>query len=187
MKGRTRNYRLITQILTCTLLALGICSFLQPQTLCAQTKKKTTSAKPVVHQGPYKVVGVKDGDTYVFLVDGRELVVRLAHIDCPEKNQAYGTAAKKFGSDMCFGKMVRLKHTNEFDRNQRLIAEIILPDGRNLNKLLVQNGLAWHFKKYSKDEEYARLEIRARNKKVGLWSQPAVAPWEWRAQRRSKK
>lgn len=51
----------------------------------------------------------------------------------------------------------------------------------NLNLALVENGLAWHFKKYSKDETYAATEIAARSRKIGLWSDPKpVPPWEWK-------
>ena len=74
---------------------------------------------------------------------------------------------------------------NKFDRNKRLIAEIILIGGRNLNKELVRNGLAWHFKKYSDNEDYAELENEARQNKIGIWSEPnPVAPWEWRKTKR---
>jgi endonuclease YncB( thermonuclease family) len=82
---------------------------------------------------------------------------------------------------MCFGKYVTLIHNNKFDRNKRLIAEVILQDGTNLNKELVKNGLAWHFKKYSKDNSYADLENEARASKVGLWADNnPIAPWTWR-------
>ena len=59
---------------------------------------------------------------------------------------------------MCFGSYITLivNEKNKLDRNKRLIAEIILDDGRNLNKELVKNGLAWHFKKYSDNYEYAQ-------------------------------
>jgi endonuclease YncB( thermonuclease family) len=51
----------------------------------------------------------------------------------------------------------------------------------NLNKELVKNGLAWHFKKYSKDNSYAVLENEARASKVGLWADNnPIAPWTWR-------
>jgi endonuclease YncB( thermonuclease family) len=135
----------------------------------------------------YKVIGVKDGDTFVILLDGKEQTVRFAHIDCPEKKQPFGNKAKQFVSDMCFGSYVKLiiNEKNKFDRNKRLIAEIILSDGRNLNKELVRNGLAWHFKKYSKSEEYSELENEARNNKIGIWSEPnPIAPWEWRKSKR---
>jgi micrococcal nuclease len=129
----------------------------------------------------YKVVGIKDGDTFVVLMNGIEQVVRFAHIDCPEKRQPYGTNAKQFVSEKCFGKYVNLVHQNKFDRNRRLIAEVILTDGSNLNKELVKNGLAWHFKKYSQENSYADLEDDARKLRVGLWSDSnPIAPWTWR-------
>lgn len=129
----------------------------------------------------YKVVGITDGDTYKLLLDNSQIVIRSAHINCPEKNQPFGQKAKRFASDLCFGKFVTLRHNNKYDRNHRLIAEVILEDGRNLNKLLVANGLAWHYKKYSKDEEYADLEITARQNKIGLWIDPnPIDPDVWR-------
>lgn len=134
----------------------------------------------------YKVIGVKDGDTFVVLIDGKEQVVRFAHIDCPEKKQPFGNKAKQFVSAMCFGKYVTLIHNNKFDRNKRLIAEVILENGANLNKELIKNGLAWQFKKYSKDNNYAALELEARQNKIGLWSvSEPIAPWEWRKDERT--
>lgn len=138
---------------------------------------------PTEQKNAYKVIGIKDGDTFVLLIDGKEQTVRFAHIDCPEKKQPFGTKAKQFVSDLCFGTYVRLiiNDKNKYDRNKRLIAEVILEDGRNLNKELVKNGLAWHFKKYSDNEEYAQLEIEAKNNKIGIWSEPnPIAPWDWR-------
>lgn len=131
----------------------------------------------------YKVIGIKDGDTFVILIDGKEQIVRFAHIDCPEKKQPFGIKAKQFVSDLCFGTNVTLiiNPKNKFDRNKRLIAEIILENGKNLNQELVKNGLAWHLKKYSNNQEYAQLEIEAKKNHIGLWSEPnPVAPWEWR-------
>jgi len=139
-----------------------------------QTKEADT-------ENGYKVIGIKDGDTFVLLINGEEQVVRFAHIDCPEKKQPFGNKAKLFLSEMCFGKYVTLIHNNKFDRNKRLIAEVILQDGTNINKELIKNGLAWHFKKYSKDKDYAELEIQARQNKIGLWSDSnPIAPWAWR-------
>lgn len=128
----------------------------------------------------FKVIGVKDGDTIVVLVDGKSFTIRLAHIDCPEKKQPFGMRAKLFVSNLCFGKEVKLRG-NSYDRYKRLIAEVILPNGDILNKELIKAGLAWHFKKYSKSEEYANLELKARASKIGLWSEEnPIAPWEWR-------
>lgn len=129
----------------------------------------------------FKVIGVKDGDTFVLLKDGQELVIRFEHIDCPEKKQPFGKVAKKFVSDKCFGKYVSLKGSLKPDRYNRIIAEVILEDGTNLNQELIENGLAWHFKKYSSSSKYAQLEENARKLKIGIWSIPnPIEPWNWR-------
>ena len=131
-----------------------------------------------------KVVSIKDGDTIEVLYDGKAVRVRLAHVDCPEKGQPYGSNAKTFASDLCFGKVVRVEQTDDPDRYGRLIAEVFSGD-RCLNKELVKAGLAWHFLKYSSDGEYARLEREARSGEIGLWSDPhRIAPWDWRQGKR---
>lgn len=128
-----------------------------------------------------KVTGIKDGDTYKVFYNGSEQTIRLAHIDCPEKKQPFGSKAKQFASDICFGKYVTVKSEGKKDRYKRIIAEIILQDDTNLNKELVKNGLAWHFTKYSDNQEYADLEINARKNQIGIWSEPnPTAPWDWR-------
>lgn len=40
-----------------------------------------------------------------------------------------------------------------------------------VNRELVKNGLAFHYKKYSDDLEYSNLEINAQRKKLGIWSE----------------
>ena len=128
-----------------------------------------------------KVISIKDGDTIEVLLNGKPQRIRLAHIDCPEKNQPFGTKAKSFTSASCFGQLVTLSHTRQYDRNKRLIAEVILPNRDTLNRELVKAGLAWHYKKYSTDSAYSLLEKEARLAKKGLWvEREAVAPWLWR-------
>ena len=87
----------------------------------------------------YKVIGIKDGDTYVLLQNEIEITIRLAHIDCPEKGQPFGKNAKQFASDLCYGNIVTLVTNGKADRNKRLIAEVIVND-INVNKELVRNG-----------------------------------------------
>jgi len=90
--------------------------------------------------GVYKVVKIRDGDTLGLLTgDNQQVTVRLAEIDCPEKSQAFGQAAKKFTSDLCFGKEVKLIG-NEHDRYGRTVAQVVLIDGTNINYALVKNG-----------------------------------------------
>ncbi|WP_299444083.1 thermonuclease family protein [uncultured Aquimarina sp.] len=116
-----------------------------------------------------KVIGIKDGDTIEVLYENEPVVIRLEHIDCPEKKQAYWQKAKQFTSDFCFGKKVQVISKGRFDRYRRLIAEIKYED-KILNKELVTNGYAIHFKKYSKDKSYASLEHIAKQNSIGIWS-----------------
>lgn len=129
----------------------------------------------------YLVTGVKDGDTIDLLIDGKKQIVRLANIDAPEKKQPFGNKAKQFLSDLCYRQKITLIHSNEYDQYNRLIAEAISLQGVNLNKEIVKNGLAWHYKRYSKDKTYEALENEARGLKIGLWADNnPIAPWIWR-------
>jgi endonuclease YncB( thermonuclease family) len=133
-----------------------------------------------------KVVGVKDGDTIVVLINGRAETVRLQGIDCPEKSQAFGKKAKMYTSLFCFGKEVTLNTTGKRDRYKRILAEV-LAEGRSLNEALVKEGLAWHYTKYSNDKRLAQLEDAARNAGLGLWAETQpVPPWEFRKTKRNR-
>jgi len=68
-----------------------------------------------------------------------------------------------------------------YDKYGRFLGNIIMEDGRSLNEELVAAGLAWHYKYYSDDEELAELEEKAREAKLGLWTdENPIPPWEWR-------
>ena len=56
-----------------------------------------------------------------------------------------------------------------------------------MNLEQVRAGLAWHYKKYQKEQSpedralYSAMEVEAREVKRGLWHDPApVPPWEHR-------
>jgi endonuclease YncB( thermonuclease family) len=68
------------------------------------------------------------------------------------------------------------------DRYGRTVAEIILPDGRNLNQEIVRAGFAWWYVKYAcHDAELERLEAEARAAGRGLWAdKEPTPPWEFR-------
>ncbi|MDF0718498.1 thermonuclease family protein [Kaistella sp. PBT33-4] len=133
-----------------------------------------------------KIIAIKDGDTVVMLVKNKPQTIRLAHIDTPEKKQSYGTAAKIFLSERIYGREVQAVIAGKPDRNGRWIAEIF-SQNQNINKELVRNGLAWHYKQYSKNDNYAALERIARQKKTGLWKdQGPIAPWQWRKMKKGK-
>ena len=99
---------------------------------------------------------------------------------CPEKKQPYGQAAKKYVLEIAAHEIVKVEAKTK-DRYGRTIGEVILPNGDSLNRLLIRNGYAWHYKKYSKDKSLAELENQVRIDKVGLWQDKnPIAPWDWR-------
>ncbi len=127
-----------------------------------------------------KVVRVIDGDTIVVLTSKKEEVkIRLEGIDCPESNKDYGAKAKKYTSDLCFGKQVKVVESGK-DRYGRTLGFVYVDDVC-VNEELLKAGLAWHYKKYNKDENLVQLEWTARNNKIGLWSMKnPMAPWDFR-------
>lgn len=132
-----------------------------------------------------KVVGVMDGDTLEVMRGGKARRVRLWGVDCPEKSQAFGSAAKKEASGLVFGRLVTVVVKDQ-DRYGRLVAEVRLPDGRSLNEELLRGGHAWWYRRYAPDEKrFAALEREAREGRLGLWSEATpLAPWSFRAERR---
>jgi endonuclease YncB( thermonuclease family) len=71
---------------------------------------------------------------------------------------------------------------HDTDRYGRMVADIVLPDGRVLNKELMRSGNAWWYSQYDRnDAELRTLEARARETRLGLWSASnPLPPWEWR-------
>lgn len=128
-----------------------------------------------------KVVAVQDGDTLEVMKEGVAVRIRLWGIDCPEMGQAFGKRAKQFASGLAFGKTVKVIEVDR-DRYGRTVGEIILEDGRSLNRELVRAGLAWWYRQYAKKHvELEALEREAREAKTGLWADAdPVPPWNWR-------
>ena len=133
-----------------------------------------------------KVVGVHDGDT-ITLLDGdkTQYKIRFNRIDAPELKQDFGNKSKENLSDMVFGKEVTLRY-NKIDKYRRIVGNIYL-DGKDMNLEQIKAGFAWHYKKYQDEQSesdrkaYAEAEIKAREAKLGLWSQPKqTPPWDWR-------
>ena len=67
------------------------------------------------------------------------------------------------------------------DQYGRTVGEVILPDGKSLNRELVKAGFAWWHRQYSRDSSLGQLEAEAQAARRGLWvdSNP-VPPWEFR-------
>ena len=133
------------------------------------------------------VVSVLDGDTIEVLHNQHPEGIRLSGIDCPEKGQAFGTRATQATSDLAFGKQVMVL-MHGYDKYKRTLADVLLPDGMNLNQELVRRGWCWWYRKYAPgDSELEQLERVAREAKKGLWVDPApIPPWVYRKARRGQ-
>jgi endonuclease YncB( thermonuclease family) len=72
------------------------------------------------------------------------------------------------------------------DRYKRIVGKIL--DGEHdVNLALVRDGMCWWYRKYANEQSqvdrglYEAAEVKARTRRVGLWSDPEpVPPWEWR-------
>jgi len=124
------------------------------------------------------VLRVVDGDT-VILSDKQK--VRLIGINAPErarypkKAEAYALAAKRYlKRQLTANKKIHLKFGQQNkDRYGRLLAHIFLSNGRNLNAMLVKQGLASAIvvpPNTALINCYFRLEQQARRKAKNIWS-----------------
>lgn len=159
--------------LTIILLLLPTWIWAQGKPTAKQLQRQTFIAK---------VIRIIDGDTMEILYKNTPIKIRSAHIDCPEKRskQPFGTQAKTALSDLCFGQMVTVASEKQ-DRYQRLIAVVTNSKKQIVNQEMIKLGMAWHFTRYSNDQAYAKLELVARKKRIGLWQENnPTPPWNWR-------
>ena len=132
-----------------------------------------------------KVVGISDGDTLTLLADNRQIKIRVAGVDAPEKAQPFGQRSKAGLSDCAYGKQANIEWT-KLDRYGRTIGKVLV-GGRDCGLAQVVDGLAWHYKAYQREQapddrvSYARAELDARAARKGLWEddQPQP-PWDFR-------
>jgi len=126
-----------------------------------------------------KVVDVPRGDTLVVLQNGKRQTLRLANIDCPENGQPWSEAAKDFTSHMVYGKTVKIWPAGSDAEGNETV--FVFYKDKNLNKELVAEGLAWHYKAHARDPGFVSLEMKARDLKKGLWrDKNPMPPWEYR-------
>ena len=136
-----------------------------------------------------RVVAIADGDTATVLVAGnRQVRVRLAAIDAPERAQPFGNRSRQALSTLIFGKDVIVRVTDT-DRYKRTVGIIMLGE-TDVNLEMVRLGYAWVYRQYvinlprAQALQYSAAEDIARQKKRGLWVDEApTPPWEWRRKR----
>lgn len=131
---------------------------------------------------PARVLSVTDGDTVKLETNDGIRRVRLDSIDAPEKRQAGGPESRQALRELLpNGSSVQLLPLGE-DRYGRVLGQLYLPDGTNVNAAQVRQGQAWVFTRYCRAPGYwVPLEQEARRARRGLWAVPgAVEPWVFR-------
>jgi endonuclease YncB( thermonuclease family) len=134
-----------------------------------------------------RVVGVSDGDTITVLDAGKtQHKIRIDGIDAPESGQPFGQRAKESLSGLAFGKDADA-HCPKTDRYGRRVCRVLV-DGVDVGLEQIRRGMAWHFKRYEREQSaqdraaYAQAEQEARAGRAGLWRDAGpLPPWEWRA------
>jgi endonuclease YncB( thermonuclease family) len=185
------------RMLALALLALGACAPPAPSevpgaTPAAAALAPTPAAEPpLVAEATATLVRVIDGDTLEVELDGARVTLRLSSVDTEEKiaGRASASASKPetvFGEETAqwarelfaeLGPAARLglafpegRRTDAFGR---LLAHVLLPDGRDYNELLVELGKSPYFDKYGNNPRrhaaFAAAEARARAAQRGIW------------------
>jgi len=128
-----------------------------------------------------KVITVHEGDRLTIRHDGRSETIYLKDIDCPELQQPYGKQARRVTAAFVGNRDVVVRALTR-DKQGRTSAEVLLPNGPNVGRELVKEGLAWWRRSGSDDLSLGDLEELARAEHRGLWSEPnPVPPWKWKA------
>lgn len=172
------------------LLALAVAAAGAPRVAAAdefsvvrKLARAAAEAAQPVHSAEVVVTGISDGDTAKVELDGKSVRLRLARIDAPEHQQAWGNRSEQSLRELVYRKLVRIEW-REVDRNGRPIVTMTV-GSLDVSAEQVRRGMAWVYRAYSMDPDLLRLEASAREAKVGLWADPApVPPWEWRRLKR---
>ncbi len=136
-----------------------------------------------------KVVGVTDGDSIKCLTAQKEqLKIRLYQIDAPERKQAFGTRSRQALFDLVFNQTVEIE-THRKDKYKRTLVTIYKEPIAcshsctikiDVNLTMIQLGMAWYYPFAKTNSKYLEAQESAKANKIGLWSQKAIAPWEFR-------
>lgn len=131
------------------------------------------------------VLRVIDGDTIVVNIDHQEgeWTVRLLGVDTPESVdprrpvQCFGKEASGAMAELLNHKRVRLEadvQADERDKYGRLLRNVYLENGMDVNAWLVRRGYAHAYLSFPltplRKRELSQLQATAREKSVGLWS-----------------
>ncbi|MFT3811991.1 MAG: thermonuclease family protein [Acidovorax sp.] len=137
------------------------------------------------------VVAIADGDTLTARCHSpdmpgayRQVHVRIAAIDAPERRQAYGQRSRQNLAQLCFRQTAAITPVDT-DRYGRTVAQVRC-QGADVSAAQVRAGMAWAYTTYAQRypqlaAQVQGLEREARAQRQGLWAQPRpLPPWQYR-------
>ncbi len=144
--------------------------------------------------GTYRVSQFYDGDTIGVMMEGKEEKIRMIGVDTPETHrpdtpvQCYGEAAATYTKQLINSQPITLEadplSTNR-DRYDRLLRYVYLPDGRDVNALLIEQGYGFAYTSFpfTKTAHYLANQLAAQHQKRGLWQscQPYIVDGRWQS------
>ena len=143
--------------------------------------RSASAVEPHTKSGDFTLVRIIDGDSIVVDNGNGPIKVRLIGIDCPERNQPYGTDATRALKNFLGDSPLRVQGQKK-DRWGRLLAHVYV-ESQLINLQLVKEGAAWVYRA-EQDTFWADLneaEREARQEKRGLWALPdPIYPGDWR-------
>lgn len=149
-----------------------------------------TADKSPATSKTYAVAYVVDGDTVKISMNGTLETVRLIGLDAPETShptelvECFGAEATEYATQLLAGKDVQLETDDTQatrDKYDRLLGYLILPDGRNVSEVMIENGYAHEYTyniPYTYQAEFQAAEQRARENERGLWAPGACDEFE---------
>jgi endonuclease YncB( thermonuclease family) len=143
-----------------------------------------------------QIVSVSDGDTLTVRRsdNGRNMVIKLACIDAPERNQPGGKeSAQRLSTLLPKGLTVSFGYLGEKDQDfgekdpYGRTRGVILKELEYINLKLVKEGQAWVYEKEISrcrgfEQEFRQSQAAAQKQRLGLWSQTnPCPPWDYRS------
>lgn len=153
----------------------------------------TIDGNPVVESFAFRNARVIDGDSLrVTNSQGVEFDLRLASLDAPELNQAYGEEAKRHLQSLLSNHEITAWSIGT-DRYDRMLVYLLIqqsaenspqPQFFEINPQMIRDGFAWHYKQHSSNPLLDTFEYDARTARLGLWNDTVepIPPWEFRNQ-----
>ena len=167
----------ITIIITATNIATAPAASVVP----TAPVDNTQSTMPV-NAVAAKVIRVVDGDTIHVSLNNKDITIRMIGIDTPETVdprkpvQCFGKEASNHAHQLLDGTIVYLEQDisqGDYDKYNRLLSYIWMPDGRLFNQVMITEGYAFEYTyhlPYKYQSQFKDAQRNAQSLQLGLWA-----------------